>query len=203
MKKRHYALIAGLTAGLGFLVPWKAFYMCSHTTATPDAATNKRAIADAGASFNRDGALLYHGSDSGSATGRNTDLLNELLTRLYTRSSLRGSVKTGVPSEALPIGYRIEESIPVGDESLEKLSELFYNDCVGRCLYINDGSSIVTKVRASESDQPLEWYDDVSGCLRFTGDNLWLYVDDSGTVTAWGIGKESKQGATKYALPCE
>ncbi len=208
MKKRHYTLAAGLAAGIGFLVPWKAFYMCSRTAATdnavaPDAATDKRAIADAGASFDRDGTLLYHRRDSSSAAGRNTGSLNELLTRLYSCSPLCESVKKSAPSEALPQGYRIEESIPLGDEPLEKLSALFYDDCVGRCLYINDGGGMVTKVRAPKSDQPLEWYDEVSNCIRFTGE-FWLYLEEeSGTIKAWGTNQGSKTGATRLALPCE
>ncbi len=203
MKKRHYALAAGLAAGLGFLVPWEVPQGCTqHRRDSAPAEQHKPPaehykIRDTGAYA--PAPVL----DAGASSRR--DALNGLLARLYAGSS-PASGGEGILSPfspSLPQGYRLEESIPLGDESLEELSELFHDDCVGRCLYINDGSGMVTKVRAPESDQPLEWYDEVSNCIRFTGE-FWLYLEEeSGTIKAWGTNQGSKTGATRLALPCE
>ncbi len=193
MKKRHYALAAGLAAGLGFLVPWEVPQSCTQHRRDSAPAEHYK-IRDTGAYAPAD--VL----DAGASSRRGA--LNGLLARLYAGSS-PASDGEGIFSPSLPQGYRLEESIPLGDESLERLSELFYDDCVGRCLYINDGSGMVTKVRAPKSDQPLEWYDEVSNCMRFTGE-FWLYVEEeSGTIKAWGTNQGSKTGATRLALPCE
>ncbi len=203
MNRKTYALLGTcLAAGIG-LFAYKSYleprplYLKPEPAGTPVLQESSRGL-DAG----------YAREKSSSPDGL-PDLARDAASRRRARHSLSELLQAFDATPPLPPaprasrpGYTIEESIRIADESTHDLYELFSNDCQGRCFYLYDGEGMVTKVQVNDNSPILEWYDEVSNCMQFTGE-FWLYLDPEGTIKAWGVHRDSKIGATKLARPCE
>lgn len=126
----------------------------------------------------------------------------ERLNDLVKSLKRRGLPASDLSSEE----YTVLENFPAGDASREELTDMFFDDCVGRCFYMRNDDRTITKVKVN-SEEGIRWYDEILGdtsdCYEFRGDNFWLYIDEEGDVKAWGIGKDSKMKPEEVYSPCK
>ncbi len=102
--------------------------------------------------------------------------------------------------------YTVQENFSARGATFDELIDLFHQDCAGRCFYQENGDGTITKITV-KGEEGIQWYDEVlgdePGCYEFQGSNFWLYLDDSGSIKEWGVGRDSKIEASEVYRRCE
>ncbi len=119
---------------------------------------------------------------------------------------VREILNSGIVPQSEDRKYILFENFPTTGAAFDELTDLFYEDCAGRCFYQENSDGTITKIEVN-SKEGIKWYDEILGdelgCHEFQGGNFWLYIDDSGNIKAWGIGRESKIEASEIYRRCK